>query len=315
MSQQSTKKGEMDLPVRLRYKETKREKTGVYFKKKVGWLFIIISVIAITIFNFYPMVQAFLLSFQTGMGGNLEFTGLSNWQRLFGDPTFIAALTNTSIYLLIQVPLMIVLALFFSVLLNDPKLKFRGFFRIAIFLPCVTSLVAYSVIFKYLFGIDGIINIFLLNFGFIPESINFLADPVWAKVVIILAITWRWTGYNMIFYLAALQNVDKSIYEAARIDGANSIQQFFQITVPMLKPIILFTSITSTIGTLQIFDEIVNITNGGPGNATISISQYIYNLSFEYTPDFGYASTVSYVIVILVVILSIIQFRVAGEKK
>lgn len=315
MSQQSTKKGELDLPVSLRYKETRREKNGVFFRKKVGWLFVIISVIAITIFNFYPMVQAFLLSFQSGMGANLEYVGFDNWQRLFGDPTFIAALTNTSIYLLIQVPLMIVLALFFSVLLNDPKLKFRGFFRIAIFLPCVTSLVAYSVIFKYLFGIDGIINQFLLNFGFISETINFLADPVWAKVVIILAITWRWTGYNMIFYLAALQNVDKSIYEAARIDGANSIQQFFQITVPMLKPIILFTSITSTIGTLQIFDEIVNITNGGPGNATISISQYIYNLSFEYTPDFGYASTVSYVIVILVVILSIIQFRVAGEKK
>lgn len=315
MSQQASKKVDVDLPVRLRHKETKREKTGVFFKKKVGWLFIIISVIAITIFNFYPMVQAFLLSFQSGMGANLEYVGLDNWRRLFGDPTFIAALTNTTIYLIIQVPLMIVLALFFSVLLNDPKLKFKSFFRIAIFLPCVTSLVAYSVVFKYLFGIDGIINLFLINFGFISSSVNFLADPFWAKVVIILAITWRWTGYNMIFYLAALQNVDKSIYEAARIDGASSFQQFFQITVPMLKPIILFTSITSTIGTLQIFDEIVNITNGGPGNATISISQYIYNLSFEYTPDFGYASTVSYVIVILVVILSIIQFRVAGEKK
>ncbi|CEG23858.1 Lactose transport system permease protein LacF [Planococcus massiliensis] len=315
MNQPSSEKSKLDLPVSLRYKETKREKTGVFFKKKVGWLFVIVSVIAITIFNFYPMVQAFLLSFQSGMGGNLEYTGLDNWQRLFSDPTFIAALTNTSIYLLIQVPLMIVLALIFSVLLNDPKLKFRGFFRIAIFLPCVTSLVAYSVIFKYLFGVDGIINQFLLNFGFISETINFLADPFWAKVVIILAITWRWTGYNMIFYLAALQNVDKSIYEAAKIDGANAFQQFFQITIPMLKPIILFTSITSTIGTLQIFDEIVNITNGGPGNATISISQYIYNLSFEYTPDFGYASTVSYVIVILVVILSILQFRVAGEKK
>ena len=315
MSQQTSKKAEVDLPVHYKYQETKRQKTGVFFRKKVGWWFVIISIIAITIFNFYPMVQAFLLSFQSGMGGNLEFTGLSNWQRLFGDPTFIAALTNTSIYLLIQVPLMIVLALFLSVLLNDPKLKFRSFFRIAIFLPCVTSLVAYSVIFKYLFGVDGLVNVFLLNFGFISQTINFLADPFWAKVVIILAITWRWTGYNMIFYLAALQNVDKSIYEAARIDGANSIQQFFQITVPMLKPIILFTSITSTIGTLQIFDEVVNITNGGPGNATISISQYIYNLSFEYTPDFGYAATVSYVIVILVVILSIIQFRVAGEKK
>lgn len=313
MSQQKTKRGEIDLPVRL--KDSKRQKTGVYFRKKVGWLFIIVSIIAITIFNFYPMVQAFLLSFQSGMGANQEYVGFDNWRRLFGDPTFIAALTNTSIYLLIQVPLMIVLALFFSVLLNDPNLKFRGFFRIAIFLPCVTSLVAYSVIFKYLFGVDGIINLFLLNFGIISEAINFLADPVWAKVVIILAITWRWTGYNMIFYLAALQNVDKSIYEAARMDGANAIQQFFQITVPMLKPIILFTSITSTIGTLQIFDEVVNITNGGPGNATLSISQYIYNLSFEYTPDFGYASTVSYVIVILVIILSIIQFRVAGEKK
>ena len=315
MSQLGTKKAEVDLPVRTKYEESRRQKTGVFFKKKVGWLFIIVSVIAITIFNFYPMVQAFLLSFQSGMGANLEYVGLDNWRRLFGDPTFIAALTNTTIYLLIQVPLMIVLALFFSVLLNDPKLKFKSFFRIAIFLPCVTSLVAYSVVFKYLFGIDGIVNQFLLNFGFIPQTINFLADPFWAKVVIILAITWRWTGYNMIFYLAALQNVDKSIYEAARIDGASSFQQFFQITVPMLKPIILFTSITSTIGTLQIFDEIVNITNGGPGNATISISQYIYNLSFEYTPDFGYASTVSYVIVILVVILSIIQFRVAGARK
>ena len=148
MNQPSSDKSKLDLPVSLRYKETKREKTGVFFKKKVGWLFVIVSVIAITIFNFYPMVQAFLLSFQSGMGGNLEYTGLDNWQRLFSDPTFIAALTNTSIYLLIQVPLMIVLALIFSVLLNDPKLKFRGFFRIAIFLPCVTSLVAYSVIFK-----------------------------------------------------------------------------------------------------------------------------------------------------------------------
>ncbi|TWT24240.1 carbohydrate ABC transporter permease [Planomicrobium sp. CPCC 101110] len=313
MSQQLTKKNELGIP--LRHKETKRQKTNLYFRKKIGWLFIIISIIAITIFNFYPMVQAFLLSFQSGMGANLEYVGLANWKRLFGDPTFIAALTNTSIFLLIQVPLMIVLALFFSVLLNDPTLKFKSFFRIAIFLPCVTSLVAYSVIFKYLFGVDGIINQFLVKFGFASQAINFLADPFWAKVVIIVAITWRWTGYNMIFYLSALQNVDKSIYEAARIDGASSIQQFFQITVPLLKPIILFTSITSTIGTLQIFDEVVNITNGGPGNSTISISQYIYNLSFEYTPDFGYASTVSYVIVILVVILSIIQFRVAGERK
>lgn len=119
----------------------------------------------------------------------------------------------------------------------------------------------------------------------------------------------------MIFYLSSLQNVDHSLYEAAKIDGANTFQQFTKITIPMLKPIILFTSIISTIGTLQLFDEVMNITGGGPGDSTLSISQYIYNLSFEYTPNFGYASTVSYVIVILVVILSIIQFRVAGDDE
>lgn len=284
-------------------------------RHNIGWLFILVSVVAITLFYFYPMIDAFLLSFQSGMGANLEFIGLANWSRLLDDPTLKQALINTMTYLIIQVPLMIVLALIFSVILNNPDLKFRGFFRTAIFLPAVTSLVAYSVIFKYMFSVDGIVNQLLLNLNIIDSPIAFISDPFWAKVVIILAITWRWTGYNMIFYLSALQNIDRSIYEAARIDGANSFQQFIQITIPMLKPIILFTTITSTIGTLQLFDEVVNITNGGPGIQTISISQYIYDLSFKYTPNFGYAATVSYVIVILVVILSIIQFKVAGEKE
>ncbi|MDL4843221.1 carbohydrate ABC transporter permease [Aquibacillus rhizosphaerae] len=281
----------------------------------MGWLFIVLAVVGISLFYFYPMIQALLLSFQSGMGTNLEYVGLENYMRLFNDPTFISALTNTLIYLLVQVPVMIVLALLFSVLLNDSTLKFKGFFRVAIFLPCVTSLVAYAVIFKYLFGVDGLINELLLNLHLVSEPLNWLSDPFLAKLTIIMAITWRWTGYNMIFYLSALQNVDKQMYEAARIDGASAIQQFFFITVPMLKPIILFTSIVSTIGTLQLFDEVMNITSGGPANATLSISMYIYNLSFEYTPDFGYAATVSYVIVILVVILSIIQFRVAGDRK
>lgn len=284
-------------------------------KDNIGWLFVGFSIFAIGLFYFYPMIDALLLSFQSGMGSNLSYTGLSNWSRLLNDPTFITALTNTVTYLLIQVPIMIILALFFSVLLNDSTLKFRGFFRTAIFLPAVTSLVAYSVIFKYMFSGDGIVNQLLLNLSIINEPIFFLSDPFWAKVVIVLAITWRWTGYNMIFYLSALQNIDQSVYEAARIDGASSVQQFFKITIPLLKPIILFTTITSTIGTLQIFDEVVNITGGGPGNSTLSISAYIFDLSFKYTPNFGYAATVSYVIVILVIILSLIQFKVAGEKE
>ena len=280
----------------------------------IGWSFVIIASVMIFLFYFYPMLQALLLSFQTGVGANLTFTGIDNYTRLFKDPTFLTTVKNTVIYLIIQVPVMILLALFLSVLLNNKTLKFKGFFRTAIFLPCVTSLVAYSVIFKYLFSQDGIINMMLMNVSLISEPIQWLTDPFWAKIAIVVAITWRWTGYNMIFYLSALQNVDESIYEAARIDGASPVQQFFKITIPMLKPIILFTSITSTIGTLQLFDEVMNITKGGPGNATMTISQYIYNLSFKYTPDFGYAATVSYAIVIMIVIFSIIQFKVAGDK-
>ncbi|CAM4440288.1 carbohydrate ABC transporter permease [Paenibacillus tarimensis] len=293
-------------------------KTGMSSHKKmnlIGWLFVGLSVILIITFYFYPMFQALLLSFKTGTGANLEYTGLDNYKRLFIDKTFLTAVGNTFIYLIIQVPAMILLGLFISVLLNDSKLKFKGFFRTAIFLPCVTSLVAYSVVFKYLFAGDGIVNMALMKLHLITEPIQWITDPFWAKVTIVIAITWRWTGYNMIFYLSALQNIDNSIYEAARIDGASSTRQFFSITVPLLKPIILFTSITSTIGTLQLFDEVMNITRGGPGNSTMTISQYIYNLSFKYTADFGYAATVSYSIVIMIIVLSIIQFKVAGDRK
>ncbi|WP_168123080.1 sugar ABC transporter permease [Paenibacillus sp. HB172176] len=280
----------------------------------ISWSFIAIAVLMICAFYFYPMIEALKMSFQSGTGTNLSYVGFDNYQRLFSDSTFKTALTNTFLFLIIQVPIMIILAMFISVLLNDKNLKLKGFFRTAIFLPAVTSLVAYSVIFKYLFGSDGLVNMLLLNLHFISQPIGWITDPFWAKITIIIAITWRWTGYNMIFYLSALQNIDASIYEAARIDGASSIKQFTKITVPLLKPIILFTSITSTIGTLQLFDEVMNITKGGPGNATMTLSQYIYNLSFKYTPDFGYAATVSYAIVILIVIFSILQFKLAGDK-
>ncbi len=157
---------------------------------------------------------------------------------------------------------MLTLALIFASMLNDKNLKLKGFFRTAIFLPCVTSLVAYSILFKSMFGVDGIINASLISMNIIESPISWLRDPFWAKVTVIMAITWRWTGYNMIFYLAGLQNIDPSLYEAADIDGATKIRQFFAITVPLLKPIIVYTAIMSTIGTLQLFDEVVNLTGG-----------------------------------------------------
>ena len=279
-----------------------------------GWIFVSLSIFLITLFVFYPTVQSFIKSLKSGMGNNLKFVGLDNYKRMLTDATFIKAVSNTFLYLLVQVPIMIVLALIIASMLNDKNLKFSGFFRTAIFLPCVTSLVAYSIIMKSIFASDGLVNKFLMAINIISGPIEWVTHPIWAKILIIIAITWRWTGYNMIFYLSGLQNIDPAVYEAASIDGASTFKKFTKITIPLLKPIILFTTITSTIGTLQLFDEVVNITNGGPANATTTISHYIYNLCFTYTPNFGYAAAVAYVIVIMIVILSLIQFKIGGDS-
>lgn len=295
-------------------KRSNKNRSLNYKLDRKAWLFVIPSIILVTVFVFYPMIQAFITSLQSGMGNNLSFVGIDNYKRLLTDSTFKKALFNTVLYLIIQVPIMIILALVISAILNDKKLKARGFFRTAIFLPCVTSLVAYSIIFKSLFATDGFVNAFLMNINVISEPIAWITHPIWARILIIIAITWRWTGYNMVFYLAGMQSIDDSIYEAAEIDGASAFMRFKSITLPLLKPIILFTTINSTIGTLQLFDETVNITNGGPANATITISQYIYNLLFKYSPNFGYAAAISYVIVLIIVILSFIQLKAGGDN-
>jgi lactose/L-arabinose transport system permease protein len=278
-----------------------------------GWFFVIPASLLIFILSFYPMVSAFTLSLQTGFGNNMRFAGLRNYLRLFQDATFLASVANVFVYLIIQVPIMLVLALILASILNSKNLKFKGFFRTLVFLPCATALVSSAMIFKSFFAVDGIVNFFLINLKLIAEPVSWLSHPIWAKFIIILVITWRWTGYNTIFYLAGLQNIDTEVYEAARIDGASSAQIFFKLTVPLLAPVILLTSIMSTNGTLQLFDEVRNLTGGGPGVSTITISQYIYNLSFVYNPQFGYASAVSYSILIMVAVLSFIQMKI-GDK-
>lgn len=279
-----------------------------------GNAFITLTVILVTMLVFIPMVSALFTSFQSGPPTAMTFNGLGNYQRMLSDSTFKKAFGNTFLYLLVQVPIMLFLALIVSNILNDKKLKFKGLFRTALFLPCITSLVSYSLIMKSLFSANGLVNNFLTQLHLIDAPIQWLTDPFWAKVLIIFAITWRWTGYNMIFFISGMQNIDPSIYEAAEIDGATKWDQFFKITIPNLRPIILFTTITSTIGTLQLFDEVQNITGGGPANATTTLSQYIYNLSYKFTPNFGYAAAVSFVIVIAIVILSIIQTKIGGKE-
>lgn len=272
------------------------------------------AAILIFVLSFYPMVQAFFLSLQSGLANNLHFTGLRNYIRLFHDERFIASVKNVFIYLIFQVPIMLFLALILASILNDNKLKCKGLFRTMVFLPCATALVSSALIFKSFFSLDGIANTWLMALGILHEPKNWLQDPVWARVIIIFTITWRWTGYNTVFFLAGLQNIETSVYEAARIDGASPAQSFFRITLPLLKPVILLTAIMSTNGTLQLFDEVQNITGGGPGNSTLTISQYIYQLSFVLNPQFGYAAAVSYAILIMVAVLSFIQIRV-GDKQ
>ncbi len=288
-------------------------------ENRAGWAFIMPALVLLGLFMVYPILWSLWMSLQTGKGMNLHFGGFANIIRLTKDPVFQHALSNTLIFLVVQVPIMIVLALLFAVALNNPRLKGRAILRTAIFLPCVTSLVAYSVLFKSMFAVDGVVNDTLMFLHIIRQPIGWMIDPFWAKVLIILAITWRWTGYNMVFYLAALQNIDPSIYEAARIDGVPPRARFFRLTIPMLKPVILFTTVLSTIGTLQLFDEVNTITasacvGGAPADATLTLSLYIYNLTFRFMPTYGYAATVSWLIVIMVGILSWIQFQVAKER-
>lgn len=291
------------------------KKKGLNMEQKrnlTGWAFLLLAALLIFVFCFYPMVQALILSFQKGTGSAVQPAGFANYVRILKDATFQQCLFNTIFYFVIQVPIMLILALILAQLLNSPDIKGKGIYRTMIFLPCATSLVSYSMIFKSLFANDGLVNRVLSTVG-IP-TVDWFQNAWAARWVIVIALIWRWTGYNMVFYLAGLQNIDYSIYEAARIDGASPFQQFVHLTIPLLKPTILLTAIMSTSGTLQLFDESVNLTAGGPGKATMTLTHYIYNISFVETPKFNYAAALSVFILVVVAVLSAIQMKV-GDKR
>lgn len=281
-------------------------------KLAVGWSFILPAALLLVIFNFYPMFQAILMSFQKGKGANVNWNGLGNYTRILKDRTFRQAMFNTFFYLIVQVPIMLTLALILASLLNNKDIKGKAIYRTLIFLPCATSLVSYSMIFRSIFSQDGIVNMLLTKIGL--EPVPWLTSAWPARFVIIIALIWRWTGYNMVFYLAGLQNIEYALYEAARIDGASPVQSFFKITIPLLKPTILMTTIMSISGTLQLFDESMNLTSGGPGISTITMTHYIYQTSFVNNPNFYYSACLSVVILVMVATLSVIQMKV-GDKR
>ncbi|MDR0592022.1 MAG: sugar ABC transporter permease [Bifidobacteriaceae bacterium] len=281
-----------------------------------GWGFLIPAALLIFVMSFWPMFQALIISLRTGRGTSMRFADplWLNYQRLVDDDVFHLTIQNTLIYLVIQVPIMLMLALVLANLLNSRKLRLKGMWRTAIFLPCAVSLVSYSMVFRTMFANDGLVNDALMGLGLIDAPVHWLSQPGTARFVLILGLLWRWTGYNMVFYLAGLQSVDYSTLEAARVDGAGPIRTFWYVTMPQLKPMILLTVIMSTNGTLQLFDESWNLTQGGPANASMTMSHYLYWLSFQNAPNFGYAAAISYVILIMVAILAAVQMKV-GDKR
>ena len=298
----------------------KNKKKGMSITGKqraAGWMYLAPATILIFIMSFWPIIQAVITSFKTGSSANMQWANplTYNYTRMFQDAVFKRSIGNTFLYLIIEVPIMLVLAILLAQLLNNKHLKFKGLFRTCVFLPCATSLVSYALIFKSLFATQGLINTILVKLGILENNFNFLGTGWSAKIIIIVALIWRWTGYNMVFFLAGLQNIEYSVYEAAKIDGASGWRTCWSITVHLLKPTIVMTTIMSINGTLQLFDESVNLTKGGPANATITMSHYIYNGSFgEGVANFGYASAMSVIVFIMVAILAFINLKV-GDKR
>ena len=298
--------------------KNKKKGMSITGKQRVaGWIYLAPATILIFIMSFWPIIQAVITSFRTGSSANMQWANplTYNYTRMFQDAVFKRSIGNTFLYLIIEVPIMLVLAILLAQLLNNKHLKFKGLFRTCVFLPCATSLVSYALIFKSLFATQGLINTILVKLGILENNFNFLGTGWSAKIIIIVALIWRWTGYNMVFFLAGLQNIEYSVYEAAKIDGASGWKTFWSITVPLLRPTIVMTTIMSINGTLQLFDESVNLTKGGPANATITMSHYIYNGSFgEGVANFGYASAMSVIVFIMVAILAFINLKV-GDKR
>ncbi|MEU1947728.1 MULTISPECIES: sugar ABC transporter permease [unclassified Streptomyces] len=276
------------------------------------YLFILPALALFAAFKLYPIGWSFVLSLHKSVGGTDTFVGADNYRRLIDDPLFWTALKNTAVVLAVQVPVMLALATGLAVALNSTLLHGRSVFRLGFFLPMVTGLVAYGIVFSVLLHQEyGLVNWFLELLG--SDGIPWLTDPLWAKISIGLALTWHYTGYNAVILLARLQTVPKELYDAAAVDGAGPWHTFRHVTLPGLRPALLLTTVLSTIGTLQLFDEPYVLTKGGPDNATLTIGVYLYQTAFKYF-DFGYASAIAYALAVLIGILGLIQFRVLGDK-
>jgi multiple sugar transport system permease protein len=281
---------------------------------KPVYLFLAPALIALTLFFFVPIIASLIISFtdfdiySLGNLQYLRFIGLDNYGNLFVDPLFWTALRNTFYFVIAGGPLSVAVSLAAALLLNSRLVRFKGFFRLVYFAPVVTTLVAVAVIWRYLYHPRfGLFNYVLHVFGIGP--IDWLGDPTWAMPAIIILAVWKNFGYNMLIFIAGLQNIPAELYEAAKIDGASPFAQFKNITLPMLAPTSLFVGLTTMIGYFQLFAEPYVMTQGGPMNATLSITLLMYQQGFRWW-NMGNAAAIAFVLFAVIFIFSAIQLRV-----
>ncbi|WP_018247648.1 carbohydrate ABC transporter permease [Orenia marismortui] len=291
-------------------------------KKVAPYIFVSPFFILFAIFGVFPILYSFFLSFHTWDGMSaMEFVGLGNYKYVLTDPWFWKSIYNTLVIFMLTTIPQHVIALFLAFMLHKGTVKFKEFFRSAYFLPYITSSVAIAMVFGLLYGEHfGILNAFLKSlatFGPIDWLFNliglelpirWLGSAKWVKPAIALLVTWKFTGWNMIIYYAGLQKIPDSLYEAAEVDGASTRQKFFNITLPLLKPIIFFGVTMSIIGNLQLFAEPMLLVggSGGPNQAGLTTAVYLYQTGFEYL-DFGAGSAMAYILCFLIVGLSLLN--------
>ena len=269
-------------------------------RQRSGWLFVSPSLAAILLFFVLPVSAAFVLSFTDfdiyaiADRGNVRFVGLRNHVRLFETPLFWKALGNTSLFVFVGAPLSIAVSLGAALLLHARAVRLRALFRTALFAPVVTTVVAVAVIWRYILHTRyGFLNWALEWVGI--GRIDWLGDPAWSMPAIILFAVWKNFGYNMVIFLAGLQNIPEDLYEAARIDGAGSLQLFRFVTLPWLRPTMLVVTILTMVAYYQLFAEPYVMTEGGPVQSTTSVLYFMYEEGFKWW-NLGFASAVAFVL-------------------
>jgi multiple sugar transport system permease protein len=276
-----------------------------------GWSFALPAALLIGVFGIVPIGWALLLSFQhNDLLGGATWAGTANYRQLADDPVFRDSVWRTVVYTVLFVPVSVGGGLAVAVLLHA-RIRFSWFYRTAVFVPVATSTVATGVIFNWLLEPTyGLVNYVVGLVGLGPYG--FFQDPDQALLSVVAMTAWGWIGFDVIIFLAALQGIPADLYEASTLDGAGRWDQFRSITLPLLRPTLLFGAVVTGIGYLQFFEEPFVMTRGGPLSATLSVSYHIYN-QFGFG-NYGYAAAASYVLFLAVVALSVIQFRLLGER-